>query len=121
MLTEGRYIRRTFYGAHGSFKKILEEGTTGYHIERTAREIEKGKDKETSKDTELRISIQKRIMELEKLGFPKEEAIIRLTNEFFDSGYEGFFEGWIENVYNKAKKNKERAKNGLNRFKEEER
>ena len=72
--------------------------------EETERNKKKRKKNEEDKDN--RMAIQERIRELKKLGFPKEEALIRMNAEFPDSEYKGFFSAWIDNVY--KDKNKSR-------------
>ena len=68
--------------------KIIEES------DKTKRTKEKNK-----KDTNERQEIQQRIRDLYELGFPQEEALIKIISEFEDSKYRGFFKGWIENAY----------------------
>ena len=65
----------------------------------------KRKRAENKSDVEHRKEIQKRIRELKKLGYPKEETLIKISSEYSDSKYRGFFMGWVENAY-KEKKNR---------------
>ena len=56
-------------------------------------------DLERITDREERRSIQLRIRELKKLGFPEDQALERIYTEFSDSDKKGFFKTWVENVY----------------------
>lgn len=66
-------------------------------------------------DGEYRKKIQNRIRELNKLGFPQEEALIRINSEFSNSKYKEFFQGWVENAYihiarkKRARENREKG------------
>ena len=71
---------------------------------RRGRDRQKEKKKIINKDSRKRIEIHSRIYELKDKGFPKEEALKRITTEFPNSEFEGFFESWIENIYKKNKK-----------------
>ncbi|MBR3162857.1 MAG: hypothetical protein IKF17_01985 [Clostridia bacterium] len=81
--------------------------TTDLYTDDIARE-ETPRNKATAKtrkdDTNDRKKIHNMIKELKDLGYPKEEALKKLLSEFPNSRFQGFFEGWIENMYKEKKK-----------------
>ena len=62
------------------------------------------KKKKNAKEADIRKKIHGRIREMKDLGFPKDQALERLNSEFPNSEFSGFFEGWINHVY-ETKKN----------------
>ena len=54
--------------------------------------------------------IQNRIIELYKLGFPQEQALIRLFSEYSNSKLVDFFEKWVEKGYKEQSEKEKRLK-----------
>lgn len=85
-----------------NFKMAYVAGT---YIHKVASDMEESRRNKTiremSNDTKERMRIQQRIQKLKELGFPKEEAVKRLSAEFADSRYKNFFKSWVENAYAK--------------------
>lgn len=71
--------------------------------ERTRYKKTYEKMKQGNQDTIERQAIQKEIMRLRDYGFPQEEAIRNLKNQFSDSKYQEYFINWVKDQYAKIK------------------
>lgn len=114
---------RDGYKSRGYRKPDTNRAYSGINISKICNKTHNDKYKEENRkvnkeDTEIRSLIQKRISDLLQLGFPKDQIVIRLKNEFPNSKYEEFFEGWVEHKLNKMRKDDIKInRDDLGRFK----
>ena len=119
-LSEGNYVRGVVYGKN-SYNSKKFTGVKGSRVDGARINPVVKNDPDNSKDTSDRMEIQRRIRELKKMGFPKDEAIKRIKTEFADCKYTSFFESWVENVYKKDRERIDRYGKQLGRLDGEER